>query len=383
MHILYTESSPNIGGQELQAVAQMKALIQAGHQVALACRENSRIAQEAAGYGIRTVYVPFRNSLHLPSVIMLRRLIVTFRPDIVVCHSGHDSNITGLTRFILHGRVKRFCIIRQKTYLTRKMKMFSLNHMCDVVVVPSWDMRSRLILENCLQSVFVVPPGMDFSVLRRQAGMALPAHIDNWLKSRVPAPVIIQVAMIRPEKGHHFMLHVLHRLKQEGQCFYWLIAGSGNREAEEQLQAEIRRLGMEDCVLMCGVLSPVAPVYQVASLMVMPSCNESFGMAIVEAAACGVPVVASRVGGIPLVMQNGRNGTLLPPDDKEAWVNALKTFFSAPEVAQRTAVQARNDMESRYSIDSTVRELVKLGIRYRCIRWGYNTSDNFHDEEKG
>ena len=179
------------------------------------------------------------------------------------------------------------------------------------------------------------------------------------------------------------MLHVLHRLKQEGQRFYWLIAGSGNREAEEQLQAEIRRLGMEDCVLMCGLLSPVAPVYQVAALMVMPSCNESFGMAIVEAAACGVPVVASRVGGIPLVMQNGRNGTLLPPDDKEAWVNALKTFFSAPEVAQRTAVQARNDMESRYSIDSTVRELVKLGIRYRCIRWGYNTGDNFHDEEKG
>lgn len=101
-----------------------------------------------------------------------------------------------------------------------------------------------------------------------------------------------------------------------------------------------------------------------------------------EAAACGVPVVASRVGGIPLVMQNGRNGTLLPPDDKEAWVNALKTFFSAPETAQRTSVLARSNMESRYSIDSTTRELVKLGIHYRCIRWGYNTGDNFHDEEK-
>lgn len=81
MNILYTESSPNIGGQELQAVAQMCAMRRLGHQVMLACREHSRISAEAHRYGIPVVHIPFRNSLHPPSVLALRRLIVTFRPE--------------------------------------------------------------------------------------------------------------------------------------------------------------------------------------------------------------------------------------------------------------------------------------------------------------
>lgn len=383
MKILYTESSPNIGGQELQAIAQMTALIQTGHRVMLVCREHSRIAREAKMKGIRVAYVPFRNSLHLPSVLALRRLIAAFRPDIVVSHSGHDSNITGITRMTLPGRAGRFGIIRQKTYLTRNMKMFSLNHLCDVVVVPSREMRSRLIHEKCRQSVVVVPPGMDFSVLRRQEEMPLPAHIDSWLKGRPPAPVIVQTAMIRPEKGHHFMLEVLHRLKQEGVRFTWLIVGGGRRDDEARLQAEIEYLGMEDCVLMCGLLSPVAPVYRIASLMVLPSRNESFGMAIVEAAACGVPVMASSVGGIPSVIHHGQNGTLLPPEDKTAWASALKTFLISPEHAQAMALQARADMDARYSIRSTVTELLKQGMRYRYIRWGHLPDDNSHKEGRG
>lgn len=361
MNILYTESSPNIGGQELQAVTQMCAMRRLGHQVMLACREHSRISAEAHRYGIPVVHIPFRNSLHPPSVLALRQLIVTFRPEMVVCHSGHDSNIVGITRRILSGGTSRFVIIRQKTYMTQNMKMFSLNHMCDVVVVPSEEMRSRLIHEMCRQSVVVVPPGMDFAELRKQSREPLPEHIDVWLKKRAPAPVIVQVGMIRPEKGHDFMLEVLHSLKQKGERFYWLIVGGGCREEEARLKAKIDYLGMNDCVLMCGLLSPVAPVYGRASLMVMPSRNEAFGMAIVEATVCGVPVMASRVGGIPSVIHHGYNGTLLPPDDRAAWENALTSFLDAPECAQPMVLRGQEEMDTRYSIDSTVRALMTLG----------------------
>lgn len=383
MNILYTESSPNIGGQELQAVAQMCAMRRLGHTVMLACREHSRISAEAHRYGIPVVHIPFRNSLHPPSVLALRRLIVTFRPEMVVCHSGHDSNITGITRRILSGDSSRFVIIRQKTYMTQNMKMFSLNHMCDVVVVPSEKMRSRLIHEMCRQPVAVVPPGMDFTELRKLADEALPEHIDVWLKKRTPAPVIVQVGMIRPEKGHDFMLAVLHRLKQRGVRFYWLIVGGGHREEEARLKANINYLGMDDCVLMCGLLSPVAPVYRRASLMVMPSRNEAFGMVLVEAAVCGVPVMASRVGGIPSVISHGYNGTLLPPDDRCAWENALTSFMDAPECAQPMALRGQEEMETRYSIDSTVRKLMTLGRCYRYVRRGVTPDDNFHEGKCG
>lgn len=346
----------------MQAVAQMCALQRLGHQVMLACREHSRISAEARRYGIPVVHIPFRNSLHPPSVLAFRRLIVIFRPEMVVCHSDHDSNIAGITRRILSGGLSRFVIIRQKTYMTQNMKMFSLNHMCDVVVVPSEEMRSRLIHEMCRQSVVVVPPGMDFAELRKQSHEPLPEHIDVWLKKRTPAPVIVQVGMIRPEKGHDFMLEVLHRLKQQGMRFYWLIVGGGGREEEARLKAKIDYLGMNDCVLMCGLLSPVAPVYRRASLMVMPSRNEAFCMAIVEATVCGVPVMGSRVGGISSVIHHGYNGTLLPPDDRAAWGNALTSFLEAPECAQAMVLRGQEEVDARYSIGSTVRKLMALGI---------------------
>lgn len=383
MNILYTESSPNIGGQEMQAIAQMRAMQRSGHQVMLVCREHSRISAEAHRYGIPVVHIPFRNSLHPPSVLTLRRLIVAFRPEIVVCHSGHDSNIVGITRRTLFGGSSHFIIIRQKTYITRNMKMFSLNHMCDVVVVPSEEMRSCLIHKMCRQSVVVIPPGVDFTGLRKQADEALPEHIDAWLKKRAPAPLIVQVGMIRPEKGHDFMLEVLHRLKQQGRRFYWLIVGGGRREEEARLKAKIDYLGMNDCVLMCGLLSSVAPVYRKASLMVMPSRNEAFGMVLVEATICGVPVMASRVGGIVSVIHHGYNGTLLPPDDRAAWENALSSFFDAPECAQAMMLRGQEKMDACYSIGSTVRELMTLGMRYRYIRWGVTPDDNFHKGKCG
>ena len=75
MKILFTESSPDIGGQELQALAQMTALQKHGHSVLLACREKSKIAHEARTIGHDVTFIPFRNSLNLPSIISLRQVI--------------------------------------------------------------------------------------------------------------------------------------------------------------------------------------------------------------------------------------------------------------------------------------------------------------------
>lgn len=362
---MYTESSRNIGGQELQAVAQMAALMRTGHQVALACREGSGIAAEAARLGIRVEYVPFRNSLHLRSVSLLRKLILRFRPQMVVCHSGHDSNVVWLTRVTLPGRAGRFCIIRQKTYLTRKRGIFSLNHLCDAVVVPSPSIKKALVNAGCQRLVTVATPGVDFAALRQARSIPVPEHIRQWLADRMPAPVIVQTGMLRPEKAHDFMLTVLYRLKQEGRRFYWLIVGSGKPEEERRLRNAILHLGMDDCVLMCGLVRPVMPLYQHASLLVLPSRNEHFGMVVVEAAACGVPVMASRVGGIPSVIQNGETGTLLPPDDSVAWRNALRDFLDNPVRAQEMVVRAEEDLERRFSIYHTVDRLLFLGRLYR------------------
>ncbi|OSL96381.1 UDP-sugar diphosphatase [Escherichia coli T426] len=213
MNILFTESSPNIGGQELQAIAQMKALKKTGHSVLLVCKKNSKISFEAGRFGINVVFVSFRNSLHIPSVLELIRVVRDFQPHAVVCHSGHDSNIVGLMR--LFKWKHPFRIIRQKTYLTQKMKFFSLNHLCDEVIVPGTGMKTFLVQKGCRTRVTVVPPGFDFQNLYKDSHTRLPSAVLSWLASGKDMPVIAQIGMLRPEKGHEFMLNLLSRFKKK------------------------------------------------------------------------------------------------------------------------------------------------------------------------
>ncbi|WP_353647226.1 glycosyltransferase family 4 protein, partial [Escherichia coli] len=114
------------------------------------------------------------------------------------------------------------------------------------------------------------------------------------------------------------------------------------------------------CVLICGHLTPVYPVYRVASLMVMPSTCESFGMVAVEAAACGVPVMVSNTGGLPCVIHHERTGILLPPDNRPAWLEALHAYLSAPAGFAKMAAMARRDVMSRFSMEVTLDRLLSL-----------------------
>ncbi len=359
MNILFTESSPNIGGQELQAIAQMNVLKKKGHSILLACRKSSKIEAEAVKSGIDVIFVSFRNSLHIPSMLKLLRVNRDFRPHLVVCHSGHDSNVIGLTRFFVLGH--RFRIIRQKTYLTRNIKNFSLNYLCDEVIVPGTAMKTQLIQKGCRTRITVVPPGFDFQKLRKDSLLPLPLKVQAWLASGEKIPVIVQIGMLRPEKGHEFMLKLLSRLKQEGQKFRWLIVGDGCPENKANLQSDIDKLGMHNITLIVDNVFPASPIYRIASLLVMPSKNESFGMALVEASAFSVPVFANLVGGIPEIIQHNRTGTLLPVDDISAWMHALNNFFNYSERFYQMACQAKVDIEKRFDINRTALSFSALG----------------------
>ncbi|ELD0488034.1 glycosyltransferase family 4 protein [Escherichia coli] len=358
MNILFTESSPNIGGQELQAVAQMNALKKMGHTVLLACREDSKIALEASKFGIDTIFASFRNSLHIPTVKKILRIIHDFQPNAIICHSGHDSNIVGFVRLFTWRHP--FRVIRQKTYLTKKTNFFSINYFCDEVIVPGTSMKAHMVQNGCRTRITVVPPGFDFHNLYVNSRNSLPPKVLAWLKSGKDIPVIAQIGMLRPEKGHKFMLNLLLHLKMSGRQFRWLIVGSGSPEQLDHLQYQIDTAGMQNDAFIADNIFPAAPVYRVANLVVLPSENESFGMVLAEASVFSVPVLASQTGGISDVIHNNQTGTLLPVGNEHAWLCALNKFFNAPEHFYQMARLAKQDIEERFDINKTVLKILAL-----------------------
>lgn len=353
--ILYTESSNRVGGQELQAMMQLDTFRKMGFSVLLACREGSEVEKYAREKNIPVHLVSFRNSYHIPSLLNMRRLILTCHPLFIVCHSGHDSNITAMALKTLWHKPP---LIRQKTYLAGKIKPFSTNCLVDAVIVPSAGMKRTMVGGGCRnQQITVVSPGFDFSTLTTQSQQPIPASIQRWLMADT-SPVIAQVGMLRAEKGHDTALNALAALKQSGHAFRYLIIGAGPLSAE--IQKKIVHAGLEDNVMMAGAVFPVSALYPYIDLLLMPSRNEAFGMALVEAMYFSVPVMASDVGGIPDVVRHRENGVLLPVDDAEAWQKAIADFLHQPAAYQSLAQRAAIDVVQRYSMTSCVAKIISV-----------------------
>ena len=352
--VLFTESSRNIGGQELQALQQMGALKARGLQVCLACRPDSEIIKRASTLDIPLYPISFRNSLHLPSILAMRQLIQQWQPDAIISHSGHDANISQVAARLV--RLKPI-LVRSKTYHAGKPKAWTYNYLSDLTVVPSQYLKNQLLSNQRIlpHKIKVLYPGIDFEQLFRQAEEPLVDAVADWLNNK-KGPILVQAAMLRAEKGHRFMLEVVAGLLKGYPGLAYVIAGDGvERDA---LIQRVRELGIADHVFFAGVLNPVAPLLRIADLVVMPSFYEPLGMAQIEALALGVPVVASKIGGIPETIEHGKSGWLVEAGNAEAWINTLKIALSDKNNAKSMANQGKIQSLSKFSLQANADNLL-------------------------
>lgn len=355
-YVLFTESSPNVGGQELQLMQQMRQLAQLGYLPVLACRPGTRVAAVAQEQGLQVLPVRFRNSVHLPSIAILRRWMVTYRPRLAVCHSGHDSNNLAIAaRLVRH----RPFLLRSRTYQPGKASAWSYNQLVDATMLPSQYLRDALLQTPAIYAdrLHVVYPGIDFERIDSDAHAALPAPVQQWLDEH-PGPLMVQAAMLRGEKGHQTILQAMALLVARWPQLRYVIAGEGPELA--RLQSEITRLGLTQHVLLAGMVQPVAALLARADLVLMPSSYEPLGMSQIEALGLGIPVLASRTGGIPETITDGQTGYLLPPGDVPAWAKAIAEALQQPEQMQRLAQAGCQDVRHRFSPHTNTARLLAL-----------------------
>jgi len=353
--VLFSESSPNLGGQELQLLAQAASMPMRGIETLILCRANSRLATVAAARGVATVAIPFRNSLHLRSIAGVRRVLQSFRPDALICHSGHDANNGALAARLVPNRP---ALLRARTYQHGRPNALIYNHLFDRTLVPSYEMRQRLLANREIdpQRIHLLYPGIDFSVIARRSKETLPPAIAQALAA-LPRPLIVQAAMLRPEKGHALMLDVLATLKQRGQIIGFAIAGEG--ELKAQLQQQVERLGLGQQVAFLGMVDNIPAVYTRAAMVVVPSSYEPLGMSQIEALSLGIPVVVSEVGGIPETVRHQETGLIARSGDIAAWIATVRRALATPK-AMRTLAQAGSvDVLRRFGLQTNLDQLIE------------------------
>jgi N-acetyl-alpha-D-glucosaminyl L-malate synthase BshA len=132
------------------------------------------------------------------------------------------------------------------------------------------------------------------------------------------AKMIVHVSNFRPVKRVPEVVRVFAGIRKKIPAVLVLVGDGPDRPQAETMVEELK---LHDDVRFLGKLSPVADILRAADLFLLPSASESFGLSALEAMACGVPVIASDVGGLGEVMTNGQTGILRPPDDLDGMVD--------------------------------------------------------------
>ena len=177
--------------------------------------------------------------------------------------------------------------------------------------------------------------------------------------------VIVVVGRIDPQKNQLLALRLLAQLRRDGQRAHLVLIGPvTNAEYEAKLSREIESGGLAAWVtLIRGLVSDdpeLVNAYHAADLFLLPSVHEPFGIVILEAWAAGLPVVASRVGGVPSFVRDGEDGILFPPDDLNV-VHRIVTDLSAnPEARRRLADAGKKRAQGEFGWDRISKRLVGI-----------------------
>lgn len=195
----------------------------------------------------------------------------------------------------------------------------------------------------------VVPSGIDLDRFHR---VASPGQRPKDFACPPEAVVVGAVGWLTAVKGHHVLIEAFARLQASHPQLYLVIIGSG--ELQSELDALAQRLGIAERVRFLGRRDDVADCLAGMDVFVHPSLNEGMGRAIVEAMAGGLPVVASRVGGIPSLIEHRRTGLLVPPGNASALAEAIEELVNRPVWAKALGTAAREQIGERFGIASMV-----------------------------
>jgi glycosyltransferase involved in cell wall biosynthesis len=308
------------------------------------------------------------------AALRLRRYFLKDKPDILFILDHHNAMLWGRAAGIM-ARVPAMVVASHATGLFGRGRNFRLPdrwlmEFTDRVVALSRS-HAEYLVENegvAPGQVAVIENGIPVDEFRREGVQSADeAHSLRSLRSlrkelglREDDRVVIMVAALRPEKAHEVFLESARLLVATRRDLKFLVVGDGSRRAE--LESLCKRLGLDDCVRFLGVRRDVARLLHLADVLTLPShpVVETLPLTVLEAMAAGVPVVATRVGSLPEIIDHGRNGLLIDSGDAAALAGAIESVVDDDVRAREMAEAAGKTVEERYSVETMVENYAAL-----------------------
>ncbi len=331
-----------------------------GHRSVVAADPRGVLSQRLAQAGLPTAGLTVRNDLDILAGIRLRRLVWTEGFQVVHFHTARAHALSPWLRGL---RVKRV-VTRRMDYRVRPGWFTRLLYedSVDAVVAISQGVRSALLVGGVSPSrIHIIPSGIDtarFTLTTEQRTQQRAAQ-----RIAPDARVVLAVGTLAERKGQRTLLQAAVFLQQKGVRLRYLICGDGPLRAV--LENEAQALGLALNIQFLGFCSDIIKYLAVTDVFVHVPLWEGLGIAVIEALAAGLPVVASRVGGIPELVEDGRSGLLVPPQEPIALAAAIERIVQDLPSAQALGTAGQSSIRTRY--DVTVMAQANEELYYKLL----------------
>ncbi|QSQ22280.1 glycosyltransferase family 4 protein [Pyxidicoccus parkwayensis] len=333
----------------------VRALVQAGHDVLTVARPEGYIARELATSGLPVEPGIFRNAADVRGAPRVLRAIRRVKADWLVGSFGHEY-----WPLLTLGRLTRtpVALFRHLNSRLKSMSRVLLPRWADRFIVVSEHMRSFMMEQGVARErVSLLYNPLELERFRPDA--ALRVESRRALGVEDGTVLVGFVGALKPEKGAFRLASAFNQAMPLRPLLRALWVG------EEAAHAKVREAiapELHGRHILRGWTADMRPLYAAMDVLAVPSeWLEPFGRVSIEAQACGVPVLASRIGGLPETIREGETGFLFPPGDEAAWRDALATAADMSPEQRRTVGEAgARFVRERFSTERIAAEFIEL-----------------------
>lgn len=357
LRILHSEAATGFGGQEQYIYRMLLAMRERGHHLEAVCQPQAQLVQRLRGEGFTVHTTPMDGPVNfVKSLVAIRAILRRGRFDVLNTHSRRDTIIAASAARIAGTPL----IVRTRHLANKPGSLLSYTVLPHRVTTASDFVRSHLTERG-------VPPGHVATVYPAVELGAIPEQSTLRQELRLAQNDIVVgcVAVMRVQKGHKQLIDAMEPLIRERPNVHLVLVGGGSPVFEE-VQAYVAERGLSKRIHLLGARRDIPNLLAGFDLFALATRKEASGTVFVEAGAAGLPVVGTRVDGVPEMMLDGVSGILVPLDDQAALTAALKRLIDDPGLRRKMGQAGMKYCrdEGRFSLDAMVHRIESAYARW-------------------
>jgi len=371
VNILYVESSRSWGGQEYRTCLEINWLNTHGHHAWLVCNPGSQVHSKASELGTRVVTMSLQSRVDPLCSWRLWRFCRRNKIDLLKAYSSKDHWICLPLYFCGIPLSRARCITDP---IGSKSRAFVFKHGCSQIVADASVIKRQLVEEHGVDPAKIevigsavdlekFKPTRDRTKFRREIGVA-----SN-------TTLIGNVGMIRPDKGQLVLVEAAPLVLEKRPDARFVIVGQGTGILKRGINVRnaIDRAGLADKMIMAGYRWDTPDVYAACDIVVIASLRtEASPIVLREAFASGRPVIATKVGDIPEIVEHRKNGLLIEPGDTQALAAAILEFIGDPKLAAHCAANGLRYATEHFSFDKMMEAKLRADFALNRTNAGSN-----------